>query len=97
MTRLRDPTQTFLYDQDYATGKWYSTTLSGTETAMFKSARVQYSSTPLRDISAAITTANTLHARQPTTVSPVPEPAVWQLMLVGIVCLGISRFRWKSI
>ena len=86
-----DPTQTFLYGQDHATGKWYSATLNGTESALFKSPHVQFSSTPLRDIGAAITTPTI-----PVIPSSVPEPAAWQLFLAGAVCLAVARFRRKS-
>ena len=78
-----DPTHTFLYGQDYATGKWYTATLDGTETPLNGSPNVQFSSTPLRDIGAVIP-------------SSVPEPAAWQLLLAGAGCLGLARYRRKQ-
>ena len=86
-----DPTQTFLYGQDHVTGRWYSETLNGTESALFKSPHVQFSSTPLRDIGTAITTPAIL-----VIPSSVPEPAAWQLLLAGAACLAVARFRRKS-
>ena len=92
-----DPTQTFLYGQDHTTGNWYSATLNGIETPLNSSPRVQFSSTPLRDIGAVITTPAMPRPRETVIPSSVPEPAAWQLLLAGAACLAVARFRRKSV
>ncbi|MEP6538458.1 MAG: hypothetical protein ABJF23_24170 [Bryobacteraceae bacterium] len=82
-----DPTGTFLYGHDYASGKWYISDLNGIETPMYKSPGVQFITAGLRDIGEVISTLPTIEA--------VPEPSAWQLLLAGAGCLAIPRLRRK--
>ena len=87
-----DPTGTFLYGHDHATGNWYRSTFTGIETPVYSSSNVQFSSTPLRDVGAAIVTPS----NPPPTETTLPEPAAWQLSLAGAACLAFARFRRKT-
>ncbi len=87
-----DPTGTFLYGQDHATGNWYQASLNGIETPIYSSANVQFSSTPLRDVGSVISSPTIT----PPSETALPEPAAWQLSLAGAVCLAFARFRRKQ-
>jgi hypothetical protein len=85
-----DVTKTFLYTHDHNTGNWYTATLDGTETPVNKAPYVQFATIPLRDISDAIADKNVVIA------SEIPEPAAWQLLLAGTVCMVFARLRRKN-
>jgi hypothetical protein len=83
-----DPTQSFLYSHDYATGKWYKSDLNGVESSLNSAPNVQFSSAGLRDIGDVISASK--------IPSPVPEPAAWQLLLAGAVCIAFAGLRPKG-
>ncbi|MEO8125621.1 MAG: hypothetical protein ABI822_00940 [Bryobacteraceae bacterium] len=80
-----DPSGTFLYDHDYATGKWYRSDLNGIETPVYSAPGVQFATTGLRDIGDVLST--------PPIIQAVPEPSAWQLLLAGAACVVLPRLR----
>ena len=81
-----DPTNSFLYSQDYNTGKWFTSDLNGNETPLFSAPNVQFTSTGLRDL------GSTLLTPQDVTL---PEPAVWQSLGLGLGAMGLFGYRRK--
>lgn len=82
-----DPTDSFLYTQDYATGNWYTSTFTGYETPLFSAPNVQFNSTPLRDLGATLLT--------PPDFTAAPEPAAWQFLGLGLGAFSLIGFGRK--
>ena len=78
-----DPSKSFLYTQDYETGQWYTSDLNGLENSLNQASNVSFATTPLRDIG--------------DVIGDMPEPAVWQSLLLGLFALSVHRFGWSSL
>jgi hypothetical protein len=85
-----DSTGSFIYTQDYTTGKWYQTDLNGVESPLLGPGGVQFTSTSLRDLSDVTPGPRTI---DPPTVADVPEPAAWQFLALGTLGIAFLQLR----
>ncbi len=82
-----DPTNSFLYTQDYTTGNWYTSDLDGYEVPLYSAPNVQFNTTPLRDLGATLSTGP-----QDTAL---PEPAAWQSLGLGLFAFSLFGYNRK--